>query len=134
MIEDIRREVEVTVAPLLRSILEDAQKLFRQEWALAKVEVREDARRARDGVAGLVFGFAVGILAFLFVNLMAVYLVAERFGFSIWAAYGIVAGVLAVLSAMSIFWGVRRLKAIRYFPEVPFNSMKEDVEWLQRTM
>jgi uncharacterized membrane protein YqjE len=134
MIDDIRREVEVTVAPLLRNILDDAQKLFRQEWALAKVEVREDARRARDAVAVLIFGLAVGLLAFLFLSLMAVYLVAESFALQIWASYGIVAGSLILIAGVSAAWGMRRLRAIRYFPEVPFHSLKEDVEWLQRTM
>jgi hypothetical protein len=127
MLDDIRQEVEVTVAPLLRDILHDAQQLFRQEWALAKTEVREDVLRAREGAVALALGFALGVLSFLFANLMLVYLLVEAYSWSTWQAYGLVALVLAITAAAAIWWGNQRLRSVRFSLDVPFASMGDDI-------
>ena len=125
MLDDIRHEVEVTVAPLLKDILNDAQQLFRQEWALAKTEVREDALRAREGITAIAISFSLSIVSFFFVNLMLVYFLVEAYGWATWHAYGVVTLILAVASVAIAWWGRRRLRSVRFSIDVPFGSLEE---------
>jgi len=133
MLEEMRQEVESTMTPLLRGILDDTQKLFRQELALAKVEVQEDALRARDAVVGLSLGALAGYLSFVFICFASVYLlVAYQPGLPLWGAYTIVAFALAVVSWIFTARGVRKARQIRGVPEQTIHSIQEGFPWMQR--
>jgi Putative Actinobacterial Holin-X, holin superfamily III len=54
--------VQESIGSLIRGILTDVQTLIREEIALARVEIREQAGRAR--AAALSFGIAAAALAF----------------------------------------------------------------------
>jgi hypothetical protein len=131
--EDFRREFESTMTPLLRGIVDDTQKLLRQEIALARVEVTEDAIRARDAVVGISVGAMMGHTAFIFVCFAAVYLlVAYQPTLPVWGAYAIVAVVLAVVSSIFTSRGMRRAREIRGVPQQTVDSIQEGFQWMQR--
>lgn len=133
MLEDMRREFESTMTPLLRGILDDTQKLFRQELALAKVEVQEDALRARDAIVGLSLGVLSGYLSFLFICFAAVYaLVATQPNLPVWGAYAIVSVILAISSWIFTRRGAKRVREIRGVPEQTVESLREGFQWMQR--
>lgn len=133
MMEEFRREFETTMTPLLRGILDDTQKLLRQEIALARVEVTEDARRARDAVVGISLGAMMGYMAFIFVCFAAVYLlVAYQPTLPVWGAYAIVAAVLAVLSGIFTTRGMKRVREIRGVPQQTVDSIQQGFQWMQR--
>lgn len=133
MMEDFRQEFESTVTPLLRGILDDTQKLLRQEIALARVEVAADAMRARDAVVGISVGAMMGYISFIFVCFAAVYLlVAYQPRLPVWGAYGIVAVVLAVASWIFTSRGVRRAREIRGVPQQTVDSIQQGFQWMQR--
>jgi hypothetical protein len=133
MLEDMRRELESTVTPLLRGILDDTQKLFRQELALAKVEVREDALRARDAVVGLSLGALSGALSFIFTCFSVVYLlITYSPDLPLWGAFAIMAAVLAVVSWFFTIRGARKARQIRGYPQETMGSLHEGFQWMQR--
>ena len=133
MIEEFRREFESTMTPLLRGILDDTQKLFRQEIALARVEVTEDAIRARDAVVGISIGAMMGYISFVFVCFASVYLlVAYQPRLPVWGAYAIVAGVLAVVSWIFTARGMRKAREIRGIPQQTVDSIQQGFQWMQR--
>jgi hypothetical protein len=133
MIEDFRREFESTMTPLLRGILDDTQKLLRQEIALARVEVTEDAVRARDAVVGISVGAMMGYIAFIFVCFAAVHLlVAYQPTLPVWGAYALVAGVLAVASWICTARGLRRAREIRGVPQQTVDSIQQGFQWMHR--
>jgi hypothetical protein len=133
MMEDIRREFESTMTPLLRGILDDTQKLLRQEIALARVEVTEDAIRARDAVIGISLGAMMGYLSFVFMCFAAVFLlIAYKPNLPVWGAYAIVAVVLAVASWLFTTRGLRRAQEIRGVPEQTVDSLQQGFQWMQR--
>ena len=133
MMEDFRREFESTMTPLLRGILDDTQKLLRQEIALARVEVTEDAIRARDAVVGISMGAMIGYIAFIFVCFAAVYLLmAYQPTLPVWGAYAIVAMVLAVIGSIFTSRGIRRAREIRGVPQQTFDSLQQGFQWMQR--
>jgi hypothetical protein len=133
MLEDVRREVESTVAPLIRGILEDSQRLFRQELALAKVEVREDARRARDAVIAISVGGVLGLVGLFLLGCMFAYLIdAYSESIPLWGAFGIVAAAAFLLGVLFMFGGAKRAKSIKGIPEQTVETMRENVQWIQR--
>jgi hypothetical protein len=133
MMEEFRHEFETTMTPLLRGILDDTQKLLRQEIALARVEVTEDARRARDAVVGISVGAVMGYMAFIFLCFAAVYLlVAYQPTLPVWGAYAIVAAVLAVVSWFFTARGMRRAREIRGVPQQTVDSIQQGFQWMQR--
>jgi hypothetical protein len=133
MMEDFRREFESTMVPLLRGIVEDTQRLLRQEIALARVEVTEDAMRARDALVEISVGAMMGYMAFVFVCFAAVYLlVAYQPVLPVWGAYAIVAAVLAVASWIFTARGVRRAREIRGIPQQTVDSIQQGFQWMQR--
>jgi hypothetical protein len=133
MMEDFRREFESTMSPLLRGIVDDTQKLLRQEIALARVEVTEDAMRARDAVVGISLGAMMGYLAFLFGCFTVVYLlVAYQPKLPVWGAYAIVAGALALVSWICTARGIRKAREIRGVPQQTVDSIQQGFQWMQR--
>ena len=133
MLEDVRRELESTVTPLLRGILEDTQRLFRQEIALAKVEVREDARRARDAFVGFSIGVLAGTLSFVFVCLALVYLLVEyRPDVPLWGSFAIMAAVLSVVGWFFTWRASRKARQIKGVPSETISSLSEGFQWMQR--
>jgi len=133
MMEDFRREFESTMSPLLRGIVDDTQKLLRQEIALARVEVTEDAMRARDAVVGISLGAMMGYLAFIFGCFAVVYLlVAYQPKLPVWGAYAIVAGALALVSWICTARGIRKAREIRGVPQQTVDSIQQGFKWMQR--
>lgn len=133
MIDEFRREFESTMTPLLRGILDDTQKLLRQEIALARVEVAEDAHRARDAIMGISLGAMMGYLSFVFICFSCVYLlIAYQPALPVWGAYALVAVVLAVASWLFTARGIRRAQEIRGIPEQTVDSLQQGFQWMQR--
>lgn len=133
MLEDVRREVESTVAPLIRGILEDSQKLFRQELALAKVEVREDARRARDAVIAIGAGVVICLVGLFLFGCMLAYLIDVLSDtIPLWGAFGVVAAIFFLVGGGLLFGGGKRAKGIKGIPEQTVETMRENVQWIQR--
>ncbi len=133
MLEEVRREVESTVAPLIRGILEDSQKLFRQELALVKVEIREDARRARNFILVISGGAIVCLVGlFLFGCMLAHLIDATSDAIPVWGAFGVVAALAFLVGGVLLLEGAKRARGIKGIPEQTVETIRENVEWIQR--
>jgi len=132
MFEDIRGDLEDHVLPLMRDIVEDTQKLLRQEFALAKVEVREDAKRARDVLGYLVAAsFFLGISAVLF-SVALSHLFVEAFPhLSLWQGYLAVALLSGAAGAILMRIVAKKSRKIRIFPEQTASTLRESAQWMQ---
>ncbi len=132
MLDELRGELDEHVTPLLRDILEDTQKLLRQEFALAKVEVREDAKRLRE-----VFGYSIAaaIATALSAGLLAVsaalLLVAWFPWLQPWAAFAALAFVCALSSVVLLQLVAKKSRSIRVFPDQVLESLREDAQWIR---
>lgn len=132
MFDGIRGEFDENVTPLLRDIFEDTQKLLRQEFTLAKVEVREDARRAREVItyvaaAAVALTISALLACIAFAHLLTFYVE----GFSLWLAFGCVALMSAAGGLFFVRMARRKGREIRIFPEQTIESLKESAEWVQ---
>jgi uncharacterized membrane protein YqjE len=118
---------ETSVGDLVSQVTSDLSELFRKEVELAKVEIRDEAKRA--GRTGALFGGAGlgGYFALLFLSLAAMFGLAEVMHIG-WAAvvvgavYLAVAGILAARAR-------REAKALSPAPQQTIDTLKEDAEW-----
>jgi nitrate/nitrite transporter NarK len=102
---------------------------MQQELALAKAELRDEAKQAGKG-AGLLAGagFAGWMLA-LFASLTLMYLL--DMGMNITLAALIVTLLWAAVAATLFVMGRKQLKQVNPKPEQTVESLKEDKEWLK---
>ena len=123
-----------TIGGLIRGILADLKTLMREELALARVEMREQAGRARG--AALSLGLAAGALLFgvAFLLIAAATAIAELVGWPVWAGFLIVAAVLSVIGVISLASGRRQLRTIHTVPQQTVTTLKENSEWIAKRL
>ncbi len=120
----------VGVGEILRGVTADLSKLVNQEIGLAKLEVRQEAKKAGK-IAGA-FGGAggAGYFAVLFLSLTLMFLLASAFDSYTWGAF-VVFLLWAIVGAV-LFLRARALsKTLNPVPETTVQTLKEDKEWLK---
>jgi uncharacterized membrane protein YqjE len=123
-----------TFGGLLRGILTDLKTLMREEIALARVELREQAGKAR--AAAMSFGMAVAALAFgaAFLLIALAMGIAELAGWPLWAGFLVVAALLSVVGFIALSSGRRKLRAFQAVPEQTVMTLKENSEWIAKRL
>ena len=119
-----------SVSDVLRDILRNLQEMMRAEIRLAKVEVRDEARRAVSSGIWLAAGAVGALSAWVVLLWTLVFGLATRM--SLWAATLAVAVILAAAAAVLIMGGLRRVKRIQPIPERTVESVKENLEWMKQ--
>lgn len=117
------------VAALVGGILEDAQKLVRQEVALAQREVAQAWDKAKMGVALLASALAVSsvvgiLLGFMLVRLLHQYLLPNHE----WACFAIVAGLVAILGGALIYGGLHQINQVQLSLPQTAETLRDDVQ------
>lgn len=114
---------ESSVGELISQVTTDMTTLMRQEFALAKAEITEEAKKAGKG-AGLLggAGFA-GYFLLLFASLTLMFVLDEFL--PIWAAAGIVALLYAIAAAVAFTKGKAELKTVDPTPHQTIETLKE---------
>jgi Flp pilus assembly protein TadB len=118
--------VERTLGQLVADATRDISSIVRSELALAKAEIRADAKKAGLG-AGMFT--AAGILAFLALILL---LIAAAYGLvaaglAPWLAFLILACVLLVIGAILVLVGKRSIDSLQGKPERAIKSTQDTI-------
>ena len=123
-----------TIGGLIRGILNDLRTLVKEEIALARVELRDQAVRAR--AAALSFGIAAAALVFgvAFLLVAGAMGIAEVTGWPVWAGVLIVAGVLSGVGFISLASGRKQLRTFHAVPEQTVTTLKENSEWIAKRL
>jgi MFS family permease len=119
---------------LLRGILMDLRTLIREEIALARVEIREQAGRAK--AAALSFGIAIAALAFgvIFLLIALATAIADLLNWPVWSGFLIVAAVLGVVGIVTLTSGRKQLQSVHAVPEETISTLKENSEWIAKRL
>jgi uncharacterized membrane protein YqjE len=123
-----------SIGGLIRGIFMDLRQLMREEIALARVEIREQAGRAK--AAALALGAAVAALAFggIFLLIALAQGVADVFDWPMWAGFFVVALLLSVAGAVLLTTGRRQLRQVHAVPEQTVETLKENSEWIAKRL
>lgn len=116
------------VTELLKELSEQTSTLVRQELELAKLELTQKGKRAGFGVgmfggAGVLGLYALGALTAAVILALATAMAGWLAALIVAAAYGVVAGGLAVMGKAKV------QQATPPIPEQATESVKEDVRW-----
>ena len=123
-----------SIRGLIRGILTDLRTLIREEIALARVEIREQAGRAR--AAALSFGIAAAALAFgaIFLLVAIALGIAYLLGWPAWTGFLIVALLLCIGGYFTLSSGRKQLAGVHAMPEETVTTLKENSEWIAKRL
>jgi hypothetical protein len=118
-----------SIGNLIGQVAGDLSKLFRQEVALAKAEVKEEAAKA--GKAGGMLagaGFA-GYMVLVLLSFALVFALDAVMPLG-WAAV-IVAVIWAIIGGVLYVVGRNRMKNVDPVPRQTVETLKEDAQWVR---
>ena len=123
-----------SIGSLIRGILTDLRTLIREEIALARVEISEQAGRAR--AAAVSFGIAAGALAFggTFLLIAIAIAIADLLNWPLWTGFLVVAVVLTLTGLVMVSSGRKQLQTFRAVPEETVSTLKENSEWIAKRL
>lgn len=119
-------------ASLLGGAINDIRELFRQEMSLARVEIRDEVANAKSAAIKLAAAGVALAFAGLFLLTALARGLADLFDMPIWAGFGIVGGLLAIVGGVLYAIAKPNLRGIGPVPERTARTMKENIEWVKR--
>jgi uncharacterized membrane protein YqjE len=118
-----------SIADVLQDIVANVQTIIRAEIRLAKTEVKEEITKAR-AAAGMMAGGAVAALFTIWLLLLTVFFALATV-MPFWAAALVLLVVMAIVTAILLTAGRKRLKTVNTKPEKTIETMKENVQWVK---
>jgi Putative Actinobacterial Holin-X, holin superfamily III len=121
-----------SIGTLVRGILNDVRTLIREEIALARVELREHAGRAR--AAAVSYGIMAGALGVgaLFLLIACAMGIADLFEWPTWAGFLSLALLLCVVGFVAMAAGRKQLHKVRAVPPETVSTLKENAAWFAK--
>ena len=126
--------VQESIGSLVKGILNDVRTRIREEIALARVEMREQAGRAK--AAAMSFGIAAAALAFggVFLLVAIALGIAYLLGWPAWTGFLIVAVLLCIGGFFTLSSGRKQLASVHAVPEETVTTLKENSEWIAKRL
>lgn len=130
MATDVHNTSEPSMTKLVGGIIDDAQKLFKQQAELFQADIKREIRQAKQVglnmvLAGSLMGAGGLVLLFMLVHLLH-YLFPDL---KLWGAHAIVGGVLFAIGLGLYFAGREKLDKLSPLPEQSVEGLKENLQW-----
>jgi hypothetical protein len=123
-----------SIGSLVRGVLADLRQLMRDEVALARVEIREQASRARLAAVSLGTAAAALLIGAIFLLIAIAIGIADVFDWPLWAGYFVVALLLMIGGAIAMASGRKKLRELQPVPEQTVETLKENSEWIAKRL
>jgi hypothetical protein len=120
-----------SIGELVGLIAADVRNLVTSEIEMAKVELRDEAKRAGRAAGMLGAGSFIAYLAILLLSFAAAWGLAEWLD-SPGLGFLIIGVIYAVIAAVLLMQGRNRLREVHPVPEETIATLKEDVQWLKQ--
>jgi cytochrome c biogenesis protein CcdA len=127
--EKIMISGERTITDVVQDIIANVHDIVRSEFRLARTEVHEEIARARSAGLLLAIGAVASMFSVLFLLLAGVYGLSRVL--PDWAAALIVATAVAIVAALTLAAGIKRLKTVQPAPKTA-ESVKENIQWAKQ--
>ena len=123
-----------SIGSLVRGVLTDLRTLIREELALARVELREQAGRAR--AAAVSYGIMAGALGVgtIFLLLAAAMGIADLLEWPVWGGFLTVALLLCLVGFVAMASGRKQLQRLHAVPPETVSTLKENAAWFAKRM
>jgi uncharacterized membrane protein YqjE len=121
-----------SMTSLLSGIVNDAQELIKQQLDLFKHELRDDVKRAQEGLPSLGLGVVVAMVAvFLLGMTLANLLFWAVPAVPLWVWYAITTVVFGVVGGILLYFAKKNLESLPMSHQAA-EATKENVEWLTK--
>jgi protein-S-isoprenylcysteine O-methyltransferase Ste14 len=128
MPENLQGEAQQGVASMVGEILQDVQKLVRQELALAQREIAIAWSRAKMGVALLSSALAIFVVGGVLAGVMiAKFLHQYALPNHEWVCFGIACGLFVLAGAALTYCGIQQVERIQVSLPQSAESLHGDV-------
>jgi len=111
------------------SILDDAQKLIRQQMEMLKAEVKEDFRRSKRAAEFGGLGIVLLTVGFLGLVTCVAMVLHEQYGFSLSASWGITGGIFLITGGALAATSYILLERFNPLPDKTFHALQENLTW-----
>jgi len=121
-----------SIGSLMRGILSDLRMLIHEELALARVELQEQAGRARAAAVSFgIMAVALGI-GCIFLLMAAATAIADVLEWPVWAGFLTVALLLCVVGLVALASGRKQLRTVRAVAPETVSTLKENAAWFAK--
>jgi uncharacterized membrane protein YqjE len=118
-----------SISDVLEDIVANVQTIIRSEVRLAKTEITEEATKAGRAAAMLAAGAVAALFTVWLFLLTLLYSLATVI--PMWSAALLVFVIMAVITAVLLITGKKRMKSVHGKPEKTIETVKENVEWVK---
>jgi len=118
-----------TVTELVRGIVDDFQRLAKQQVEMLKSEFKEDVRRTKRATEFGGLGIVLMTVGGLTLVACLVFLLHEHYQFSYTASAGIIGGILTVAGVALGALAYHLFESFNPLPDKTFNALQENLTW-----
>jgi len=118
-----------TVTELVRGIVDDFQRLAKQQVEMLKSEFKEDVRRTKRATEFGGLGIVLMTVGGLTLVACLVFLLHEQFQFSYTASAGIIGGILTVAGIVLGVLAYQLFESFNPLPDKTFHALQENLTW-----
>jgi hypothetical protein len=134
-VDSVQILAEPTALGLVGGIINDVQCLIQQQLAMFRQELRNDVVRGKKAALVLGVGVGMSMAGVGFLLLMVPLLLQWALpALPLWACFGIVGGVVAVLGGVVVYAGVKTFESIDVLSSQAVESFKENLQWKMKSM
>jgi hypothetical protein len=130
----VQNDQHESFGSLLRSILADLHLLIREEIALARVELREQAGRAKAAAISLCVACGALAIGFVFLLVALATGIADALNWPVWAGFLTLAVVLCAAGLAAMLFGRQQLRRVHAVPTETMSTLKENAEWIAKRL
>jgi len=130
MANDVLTNRDQNVSTLVSGIIEDAQRLIRQEITLARTELQQEWTKTKEAVGSIAAGALVAFVGVFLLAFGVVHLLHWASGgvdpaaVPLWAWFLIVGAVFAFIGGSLVYLGISKASQIQVAPQTT-QSLKE---------
>jgi hypothetical protein len=117
------------ITQLVSGILDDAQRLAKQQFDMLKAEIREDMSRTQTALVygGLgIVALTVGALCLVF---GLIWLLHEQGQLSMWGSAFVIGGIFLAAGVVLGYLGKNMFESFNPLPDKTFNALQENLSW-----
>lgn len=118
-----------TVTGLVAGIVDDAQKLIRQQLEMLKSEVKEDFRRSKRAAEFGGLGIVLLTVGFLGLVTCLAMVLHEQYGFSLSVSWGLTGGIFLITGGALAATSYILLERFNPLPDKTFHALQENLTW-----
>ncbi len=122
---------EQPLSELISNLTEDTSRLFRQEVALARAEIKQEASVAMVGAAMMAMAGALSAVALILLSLAAAEGLQRLFDIDLAWCYFIVAAIWLIVAGVLFSMGKKKIAEVNPKPERTVESIKDVADTLK---